>query len=183
MKLPYLIAVFFVLLFAAAQRTIAQTKPLKMERQVLASTGAGIILADMLQVEYTVGEAVIVPLTAVTGTVLTQGFQQPPTGRITNSALNEDLVLYPNPALDDVSIKFTLDTTAKKVDIRIVNIMGQLMFTDKLDAPTPPREAPFIWTITYSFNTNTLRLIPGIYIFQMKTNTGFSVTKKFLKMK
>ena len=181
MRLIYLIAVCFLLL--AAGNTFAQAKPPKMERQVLATTGAGILLFDV-QVEYTVGEAVIVPLTSVTGTVLTQGFQQPPTGRIGIDALNDDLVLFPNPTVEDVSIKFTLDSMAKKVDIRIVNLMGQLMFTDKLEAPsTVTTEPPYLWTLTYSFNTNTLRLIPGIYILQIKTNTGFAVTKKFLKMK
>lgn len=183
MRLIYLIAVFFLLLVAGS--TFAQTTPIKMERQVLASTGAGILLENVVQVEYTVGEAVIVPITSITGTVLTQGFQQPPTGRKSIDALNDDLILYPNPAIADVSIKFTLDSMAKKVDIRIVNLMGQLMFTDKLDQPdsVTEGEGPYLWTLTYSFNTNTLRLIPGIYILQIKTNTGFAVTKKFLKLK
>jgi hypothetical protein len=182
MKLTYLIAVCLLLL--AAVNTFAQTKPPKIERQVLASTGAGIAIIDVLQVEYTIGEAVIVPLLTVPGIVLTQGFQQPPTGRVSIDALNDDLVLFPNPSTDKVSIKFTLDSNALTVDVRIVNLMGQTMFTDKLEQPESVKQSePFLWTLTYSFDTNELRLIPGIYILQIKTNTGFKVTKKFLKLK
>lgn len=182
MKLIYLITLCFLLL--AAENTFAQTPEFKMERQVMASTGAGIDIKNVLQVEYTVGEAVVEPIKGLTGTVLTQGFQQPPTGRKSIDRLNDDMVLFPNPALQNVSIKFALDSMAKKVDIRIVNLMGVTVFTDKLDQPTSvPQEDPYIWDLTYSFDTERLRLIPGIYILQITTNTGFRVTKKFLKMK
>lgn len=174
MKLSYLITVCFLLL--AAGNITAQ----KLERQVQSTTGAGVKFPDF-EIDYTVGEAIIANLK-----VLTQGFQQPPNGLRSIDALNDDLVLFPNPVVTDASIKFALDTVTLHVDVRIVNIMGQVAFTDKILPPpkpsydTPPNERPVIWPLTYTFST--AKLIPGIYILQIKTNTGFAVTKKFIKM-
>jgi hypothetical protein len=178
MKLSYLIAVCFLLL--AAGNLSAQ----KLERQVQSTTGAGVKFPDF-EVDYTVGEAIIVPL-KITGTLLTQGFQQPPNGLRVIGGLNDDLILYPNPVSESASIKFTLDTLTMHVDVRVVNIMGQVVFTDKIMAPekvpynTPTNERPIVWALTYTYNAQ--KLMAGIYILQIKTNTGFAVAKKFVKM-
>jgi hypothetical protein len=178
MKLSYLITASFLLL--AAGNLAAQ----KLERQVLSTTGSNVKFPEF-EMDYTVGEAIIEPL-KITGTMLTQGFQQPPNGLRIITALNEDMILYPNPVVGNAAIKFNLDTLTLHVDVRVVNIMGQLAFTDKITAPArpgpevPKDERPFFWAFTYSFNTQ--RLVAGIYIIQIKTNTGFAVTKKFVKM-
>lgn len=179
MKLVYLFTLCF--LFFTAGNTVAQ----KLERQVSSTTGAN-FLSPELTVDYTVGEVVVKPLKLTGSTLLTHGFQQPPNGVRIITALNEDMILYPNPTWEYASIKFNLDTLTQYVDVRVVNIMGQLAFTDKIIAPPPPGPdvpkelRPMFWALTYSFNT--VKLLAGIYIVQIKTNTGFAVAKKFVKI-
>lgn len=155
----------------------------KLERHVQSTTGNGGLIFDDFQIDYTVGEVMIHRI-SIEGLTLTQGFQQPPTGKRVIEGLNDDMILYPNPTWGDAAIKFTLDTLVQHVDVRIVNIMGQLAFTDKIMSPPKPAPGearPLVWVLTYSFST--ARLVPGIYIIQIKTNSGFAVTKKFVKMR
>jgi hypothetical protein len=157
------------ILLLAAARVMAQNP--KLDREVKASSGLSIKLAD-IQLDYTVGEAVIAPL-EYTPYTLTQGFQQPATDIINRPPGADDLVLYPNPADKDASIKFSLDTGTTKVDIRVLNYVGQLIFTDVV---LPNGN----YSLEYTFNTSAW--IPGIYVVNIKMDTGLSVAKLLLKL-
>ncbi|SFD90841.1 Por secretion system C-terminal sorting domain-containing protein [Chitinophaga sp. CF118] len=171
MRLRHLFPVCFLLL--AAGNAVAQ----KLERQVSASTGAGGIILSQIQLDYTVGEAVIESKTSSSLTLtLTQGFQQPPTGSRSNS-LADDMVLYPNPTVDQAAIKFTLDSLTKVVNVRVVNLLGQVMFTDKVEQSMSPGD-PF-WSLKYTFDAT--KWPQGPYIVNIKTDGGLSVTKILLK--
>lgn len=157
-----------VLLLAAA-RAAAQNPSL--DREVKSSTGFS-LSNNEIQLDYTIGEAVVVPLTYTTYT-LTQGFQQPPTNVVTKPPGADDLVLYPNPSITDASIKFSLDTGTTKVDIRVLNSIGQLIFTDVV---LPNGN----YSLQYTFNTTAW--IRGIYVVNIKMDTGLSVAKLLVKM-
>jgi hypothetical protein len=98
-----------------------------LNRQVTASSGgSGMIGANILQ--YTIGE----PATSsIAGGALlfTQGFLQPEEVPAAPPATNTvlDLIVYPNPALTNVKIKFDL-LKSNLVTILIVNSAGQMMY-------------------------------------------------------
>jgi hypothetical protein len=158
------------LLLIAAARAKAQNPSL--ERQVKSSTGFSTIVPLIIQLDFTIGEAVVVPL-IYTNPALTQGFQQPPSGLVTKPPGADDLVLYPNPAEDQASIKFSLDTGTTKVDIRVLNRIGQLIFTDTV---LPEGNYALLYTL------NTSAWIPGVYVVNIKMDTGLSVAKLLVKM-
>ncbi len=87
-------------------------------------------------------------------------------------ALDNDVVLYPNPASSFAKIKFTLDQ-ASEVSLSIVNLVGQSMNIGS-------RQYFERGVNEISIDTNSLK--EGIYIYQLKVGnnafTGkFSVTK------
>jgi hypothetical protein len=157
------------LLLIAAARAKAQNPT--FERQVKASTGFSKTLPT-IQLDFTIGEAMVVPL-IYTDPALTQGFQQPPSGVVHKPPGADDLVLYPNPAEDQASIKFSLDTGTTKVDIRVLNRVGQLIFTDTV---LPEGNYALLYTL------NTSAWIPGVYVVNIKMDTGLSVAKLLVKM-
>ncbi|GAA3956136.1 T9SS type A sorting domain-containing protein [Chitinophaga oryziterrae] len=158
------------LLLLAAAKVMAQSKP-SFDRDVKSSTGFSQVLPG-IQLDFTIGEAVVVPL-VYTDLALTQGFQQPPAGPVVKPPGADDLVLYPNPAEDQASIKFSLDTGTTKVDIRVLNRIGQLIFTDTV---LPEGNYALLYTL------NTSAWIPGIYVVNIKMDTGLSVAKLLVKM-
>jgi hypothetical protein len=157
------------LLLIAAARAKAQNP--KFEREVKSSTGFS-MATSQIQLDFTIGEAVVVPL-IYTDPALTQGFQQPPSGNVVKPPGADDLVLYPNPAEDQASIKFSLDTGTTKVDIRVLNRIGQLIFTDTV---LPEGN----YALQYTFNTSAW--IPGVYVVNIKMDTGLSVAKLLVKL-
>jgi hypothetical protein len=159
-----------VLLLAAA-KAMAQAKP-TFERDVKSSAGTSRIIDNVIQLDFTIGEAVVARL-VYTDFLLTQGFQQPPSGNVVKPPGADDLVLYPNPAEDQASIKFSLDTGTTKVDIRVLNRIGQLIFTDTV---LPEGNYALLYTL------NTSAWIPGIYVVNIKMDTGLSVAKLLVKM-
>ncbi len=87
-------------------------------------------------------------------------------------ALDNDVVLYPNPASSFAKVKFTLDQ-ASEVSLSIVNLVGQSMNIGS-------RQYFERGVNEISIDTNSLK--EGIYIYQLKVGnnafTGkFSVTK------
>jgi hypothetical protein len=159
-----------VLLLAAA-KTMAQAKP-TFDREVKSSSGATKIVDKIIQLDFTIGEAVVLPL-IYTDPALTQGFQQPPSNIVNRGPGADDMVLYPNPADKEASIKFALDTGTTKVDIRVLNRIGQLIFTDTV---LPEGN----YALLYTFNTSAW--IPGVYVVNIKMDTGLSVAKLLVKM-
>jgi hypothetical protein len=176
-RLRYLAAVTLLLLIAAGD-AIAQ----RIERQVNATTGAGGLNLSRIQIDYTVGEPVVLQLRdSIRNIGLTQGFLQPPTDPYLG-ALKEDMKLYPNPANSYTKIDFNLDVLTKVVEVRVTNIWGQEVFRDKvLSPPVPPSDPPVTyWKMIYQVNTRNF--IPGAYVVSIKTDKGLSVTKMLIRL-
>jgi hypothetical protein len=94
---------------------------------VIASTG-GFSSNAGNSISYTVGEMTMVQTFSASGTILTQGFQQPndfSTGLLAvNSNASGDLVIYPNPAVDQAWYAFEF-TTVGNVSFVVTNVLGQ----------------------------------------------------------
>lgn len=98
-----------------------------LNRQVTAASGGQGIVQN-IHIQYTVGEAVVLPITNGK-TLLTQGFQQPeelpklPPG--TTSVKN--YVIFPNPAVTNTKIQFDLLSSAN-ITIEVINPAGQNVY-------------------------------------------------------
>lgn len=142
-----------------------------LERQVGASGGSAVVLPE-LQLDYTIGEAVIQPL-SYSGTVLTQGFQQPPDFGSSANVKPLEMIIFPNPTWDDAYVRFKMEEPGT-VNIRIVNMSGQVLQTDKVTTTSDE--------LLYKIDCS--RLVAGPYIVTLKVETGSMIaTKIFIKMK
>jgi len=179
-RLTYLFAITLLLLIVAGGAMAQQ-----IDRQIPATTGAGGLNLSKIQIDYTVGEPVVKPLDSIGGVKLpfglTQGFLQPPLGPRENG-LKVDLKLYPNPAWDITTIDFNLDVNTKVVDVRVTNLLGQVVLVDKVESPPIRPAIPPItyWKMMYTINVS--KLVPGPYVMSIKTDKGLSVTKMFIKV-
>jgi len=117
-KLYFLFCLLSAALFSNAQ---------SLSPTVIASTGGFASNANG-SLSYTVGEMTMVQTFSAGGNILTQGFQQPNeniTGLI-NMTQDEfgSFVVYPNPAVDNLSFGFQLPE-AGKVEISLYDAIGQ----------------------------------------------------------
>ncbi len=119
MKKIYLLAVVaFSAMFANAQM---------LTPTVIASTGGFSSNANG-SLSYTVGEMTMVQTFSANGNILTQGFQQPNDNITGLIDMTKDefgsFVVYPNPAVDDLTFGFQLPE-ASKVRVVLYNAVGQ----------------------------------------------------------
>lgn len=119
MKKIYLLAlVVFSAIFANAQM---------LTPTVIASTGGFSSNANG-SLSYTVGEMTMVQTFSANGNILTQGFQQPNDNITGLIDMTKDefgsFVVYPNPAVDDLTFGFQLPE-ASKVRVVLYNAVGQ----------------------------------------------------------
>ncbi|WP_291917740.1 T9SS type A sorting domain-containing protein [Chitinophaga sp.] len=103
-----------------------------LNRQVVASTGGAATVQKMM-IQYTVGEAVIQPVT--NGKFfLTQGFQQPEElpklPPLTNPV--KSYILFPNPAVTNTKIQFDLLSNAT-LTLELINPAGQTIYHQFLE--------------------------------------------------
>jgi hypothetical protein len=95
--------------------------------QVIASTGGYSSNANG-SLSYTVGEMTMVQTFSANGNILTQGFQQPNDNVTGLIDLTQDefgsLVVYPNPAVDNMWFGFQLPEEGK-VQIALYDVLGQ----------------------------------------------------------
>ncbi len=77
------------------------------------------------------------------------------------------LVAYPNPSTDKFNIVIT-SSSDDKIDVAIVSLLGQSMFTKKVAGGT----------IVLEVDATSYR--PGIYVLRVRQSTG-SQTLKLLK--
>ena len=80
------------------------------------------------------------------------------------------LEIYPNPVKDVLNIN--ISSQDQELACRIINQVGQIIQDYKLN-------------VSGSSNTilNTSMLEPGVYFIQISSNKGYSIAKKFLKVK
>jgi hypothetical protein len=98
-----------------------------LQRQVVANNGGSAIVQN-IQIQYTVGEPIILPVT--NGKVLlTQGFQQPEEFPKRAPGVNplKSYMLFPNPAVTSTKIQFEL-LTGVSVTIEVINPAGQNIY-------------------------------------------------------
>jgi hypothetical protein len=77
---------------------------------------------------------------------------------------------YPNPFNPSTTIRFTLPTAAR-VQIAVYNVLGE-------EVATVVDEEMAAGTFTTTFDAGNLS--SGIYVYTLKTNTGFSQARKML---
>jgi len=82
-----------------------------------------------------------------------------------------NLVTYPNPFSQEVTVTFTLENKAN-VSLSIYDLNGQLVRQVTTDEEFIPG--------FYSININTTQLEPGMYFYQLRSN-GAIVTSKMIK--
>lgn len=98
-----------------------------LNRQVVASSGGSGTIQN-IQIQYTVGEPVITPITDGK-LLLTQGFQQPEISPRLPPGVSpvKSYVLFPNPAVSVTKIQFDLLANAS-VGIELINTAGQTIY-------------------------------------------------------
>jgi len=144
------------------------------ERDVIASGGNFINYGEgdnYVEIESTIRQ-MAVKSWVYEGWLLTQGFIQPPLqGRVNETNL-DDMILWPNPTSDQLSIRYTLDSNVTKVDIRVLSTGGHIMYTETIASDN----------VELLYVLNCARFIPGIYVVSLIMDSGIKVSKKFIKI-
>lgn len=98
-----------------------------LSRQVVANAGGSGVVQN-IQIQYTVGEAIVLPITNGK-TLLTQGFQQPEESLRLPPGVNpvKSYILFPNPAVTSTKILFDLLANVN-VTIEVINPAGQNVY-------------------------------------------------------
>lgn len=150
-----------------------------LERQVVASGGTSKLVHpyvdvkdEGLEVDCTVGEIAVRTLTYPDEPMITQGFQQPPLQNLINELEKDEMLVFPNPTTDGITVLYTLDPKVTKVDVRVVSIGGHIVFTETV-IPGENRGFEYKMDVT-KFN-------PGIYVITLIMDTGIKVSRKFIK--
>ena len=91
------------------------------------------------------------------------------TGIMINSFTN-GLKIYPNPATNAVTVNFSVKTDGK-VSVRFVNIVGQVIFENGIEAKANADQS-------HTFNISDLK--PGIYFVEISSN-DFKYVEKIIK--
>ena len=144
----------------ASLHTNAQT----LERHVIASGGSSV--TSPIQLDYTIGEIAVAPITVGTLT-LTQGFQQPYFIVIPGNNLFPYLVIYPNPTNGDALSRFILAAPAR-MTISIYNAAGQLISSEAVNYTGGEMQ----------YIIKSGRLTPGTYFIHFDMNNGAARTSK-----
>lgn len=153
----------------------------KIERQVTASGGKGFVvrLSDLdgstsneYEVDCTIGDIMVKPLSYPDYAYVQQGYQQ---GPLSVPKLNADeMLVYPNPTDREINIKYNLDPGVKRVDVRVINLYGRMVFSE---ANTPLAS----YGTMYEYKLDVHDYLPGVYLVTIIFDTGIKVTRKFIK--
>jgi Secretion system C-terminal sorting domain len=106
---------------------ISSKAQMVLSRQVVANAGGSGVVQN-IQIQYTVGEAIVLPITNGK-TLLTQGFQQPEESPRLTPGFNpvKSYILFPNPAVSSTKIQFDLLANVN-VTIEVINPAGQNIY-------------------------------------------------------
>ena len=85
-----------------------------IERDVIGSSGQ-VLSNGSIELSYTVGEVIISQLNQ-SQYIITQGFHQPSKKKVINNGVT-DIVIYPNPTVDEIVIKFPNDIGDYKINV------------------------------------------------------------------
>ncbi|MFM6976282.1 MAG: T9SS type A sorting domain-containing protein [Sphingobacteriaceae bacterium] len=156
--------IFFMLLCASLS-TKAQTT----DRPTISSGGDYVMYSADVNFQSTLGEVLIQTIQAA-GMILTQGFQQPE--QIVNipiggGGIPADVLIYPNPAVDMVKIRFNLDAPAR-ISFVLINNAGQVMHRSEQSFSAGVQEVPF-----------DFKVAPGLYLLTLRFD-GKTITTKVI---
>ena len=140
------------------------------ERQVVAAGGNTVLTGNGLQIDYTIGEPVIAPVTG-SGLLLTEGFQQPFTYVLRSDAVFPFLALYPNPTQGNTILHFALPAEGTLL-VMVHNAIGQRVLTESVHYASG--ETQYI--------IKTARLVPGTYFVTVRMDGLGVVSKKLIKI-
>lgn len=164
-----LLAVAGAVSFAAAQ---------SLSPQVISSTGGFSNNGGNGSLSYTVGEMTMVQTFSAGNVILTQGFQQPNdfTTGLLDVTKDEfgSFVMYPNPAVDNMSYGFSFPESGT-VKVTVVNNIGQAM-TDVYNGTYTSGKTVEVLNVT--------NFAAGVYFMNL-TFTGdkdgkvYTISKKF----
>lgn len=152
----------------------------KIERQVTASGGKGFLveLFDMdgksneYEIDCTIGDIMVKALSYPEYAVVQQGYQQ---GPLSLPKLNADeMLVYPNPTDREITIKYNLDPGVKRVDVRVINLYGRMVFSEANTALAS-------YGTMYEYKLDVHDYVPGVYLVTIIFDTGIKVTRKFIK--
>ena len=79
-----------------------------------------------------------------------------------------NLEVYPNPSRDVFNVEFTSETK-QTIEVRIVNLVGEIIFTENLES--------FEGEYIHSFNLGEYS--KGVYLLELDTDNGI-VNKKLI---
>jgi hypothetical protein len=159
------IACLCLLLVLSSVRLLAQS----LDRQVAAAAGSTALAAG-IQIDYTIGEPVIAPLTG-SGLLLTEGFQQPFTFVLPANAVIPFFAMYPNPTPANTILHFALPAAGNLLVV-VYNAIGQRVMMNSLHFPAG--ETQYI--------LKTALLIPGTYFVKIVLDGYGTSTKKLIKV-
>ncbi|MBS1604526.1 MAG: T9SS type A sorting domain-containing protein [Bacteroidetes bacterium] len=160
------IQLVFVLLTAPFIRLNAQT----IERQVFAAGGGTALAGGGIQIDYTIGEAVVAPLSS-SGLLLTQGFQQPFTYVLGSNSIFPFLALYPNPTQGNTILHFALPSEGT-LEVQVFNAIGQPVLRAMMHYASGESQ----------YLLKTERLLPGTYFVMVSLQGYGTVSKQLLKL-
>ncbi|PWV56049.1 T9SS type A sorting domain-containing protein [Chitinophaga sp. S165] len=149
-----------------------------IERQVIASTGHSATLPILpldsfgTHIDCTIGDIAVRSIRYPDEVLVTQGFQQPPLQGLLRLQKDEMLV-FPNPTTDKITIMYKLEENVKKVDIRVITLGGHMVYTTTF---IPQDGELMLKTVM-----DCTRFIPGIYVVTLIMDTGIKVSRKFVK--
>ena len=80
-------------------------------------------------------------------------------------------LIYPNPANDYFSINFT-SATSEELEIRIINVLGQILVKKKIEVVTSSKKTETISIFNFE---------KGIYFIEVESQNGFKSSRKIIK--
>ncbi|WP_072357888.1 T9SS type A sorting domain-containing protein [Chitinophaga sancti] len=148
------------------------------KQYTISTAGEALLVQGTFYIAYNIGEPLIFADSSL-NYVLWSGFEQPLGDTIAYK--KDDMTIYPNPAYTSTATaKYVMsDGTGSsgitKIDIRIVSLSGQLMFTDSKTVDV--KESIFL----YQFDTEKYN--PGIYVVTLFMDTGIKASRKFVRVR
>lgn len=141
-----------------------------MERQVAATGGGTASAGNGIQIDYTIGESVIAPLSGA-GLLLTQGFQQPFTYVLGANSIFPFLAMYPNPTQGNTILHFSLPAEGT-LEVLVYNAIGQRVLQATMHYGSGESQ----------YLLQTERLLAGTYFVTVNLVGYGMVSKKLLKL-
>ena len=140
-----------------------------LERQV-AAAGGNTATASGIQIDYTIGEPVITPISGA-GLLLTQGFQQPFSYTLPPGAVFPFLAIYPNPTQGNTILHFALPAEGSLLVV-VHNAIGQRVLNEIVHYGSG--ETQYI--------LKTAQFVPGVYFVTVRLEGFGIVSKKLIKV-